>query len=70
MINAATGSARREWCKGWTLALTSAAAMSMGPLHLYTQSVFVEPLEAEFGSGRAQGPSLTGYVYDISGDCL
>lgn len=57
--------ATQEWKRGWKVVLASLLGISLTTLHIYATGLFFEPLQAEFGWGRAQVaaammlPSLT-----------
>jgi MFS family permease len=48
------GSSAAEWKAHWGLALAAFAGLSLHSVTTFSMGLFVEPLEAEFGWGRAQ----------------
>jgi MFS family permease len=49
--------ALEEWRANWTLVLTSAFGMSLAMVVIFTNGLFFEPLEHEFGWSRAEASS-------------
>lgn len=43
-----------EWRRGWSLVLSGAVGMALASTSVYSQGIFMAPLEAEFGWSRAQ----------------
>ncbi len=65
MASGAAGTVGKEWQRGWLLVLSAGAGLSVSPLGIYTMSLFIEPLEAEFGWSRAliaSGMTVTAVV--------
>ncbi len=48
------GSAAAEWRQNWTVVLAACAGMAVAAVISYSSSLFIEPLEREFGWSRAQ----------------
>ena len=48
------GSAAAEWRQNWTVVLAACAGMAVAAVISYSSSLFIEPLESEFGWSRAQ----------------
>lgn len=49
-----------EWRAGWPVVLASAFGVSIGTIHIYSTSLFIQPLEQEFGWSRtAIGAGVT-----------
>lgn len=43
-----------EWRRGWSVVLSGAVGMALASTSVYSQGIFMAPLEAEFGWSRAQ----------------
>lgn len=54
MSNAVAGSAASEWREHWPIVLAAAAGYGVASIVSYSSSLFIEPLQGEFGWSRAQ----------------
>ncbi|MBG6119931.1 MULTISPECIES: MFS transporter [unclassified Sphingobium] len=45
--------AAEEWRRGWPLVLSATAGYTVGPLGVYTMSLYIRPLQEEFGWSKA-----------------
>ena len=48
------GNAAEEWRANWPIVLAAAAGYGVASIVSYSSSIFIEPLQAEFGWSRAQ----------------
>lgn len=62
------GNAAAEWRQHWTVVMAACAGMAVATIISYSSSLFIEPLEREFGWSRAQimsGHSITSLIAAI-----
>ncbi|MBV1918053.1 MAG: MFS transporter [Sphingomonadaceae bacterium] len=60
MSGRVAASAAAEWRAHWSVVAAACAGMGLATIAMYTTSLFIEPLEAEFGWTRAE--IMSGYV--------